>query len=352
MTGGIQLLLHRLVQNSRHHFHVVAPAARDADYVPDADAERIRRTPRVGSHRAEVALLGALTAHEALKRRPDLLLSGHLVLGPATLVAARTVGSPAVQYLHAKEITARRALSRAVLGRVPAAIAVSEHTVRLAVAHGANPERLKVIPPGCDPPRSIPPPLHLRSGPATVVTVARLADHYKGFDVMLRALPLIRARVSDARWVVVGDGPLMSWLRATAQSENLADACVFAGRLSDRQRDEWLDLAHVFAMPSRIEGSGSGGSEGFGIVYLEAGSHRLPAVAGLLGGSAEAVVHGVTGLLVDATDHVAVADAICTLLTDRAVASRLGEAGARRAEEHSWRRMANSVDDLLERLVN
>jgi glycosyltransferase involved in cell wall biosynthesis len=98
-------------------------------------------------------------------------------------------------------------------------------------------------------------------------------------------------------------------------------------------------------MPSRLPPDGGG--EGFGIVYLEAGLHALPVVAGNVAGALDAVVDGETGLLVDPTDHVAVADAISSLILDPELAERLGRAGERRAREHSWPVIARRVEDLL-----
>ena len=83
-------------------------------------------------------------------------------------------------------------------------------------------------------------------------------------------------------------------------------------------------------MPSRLPGGRFAG-EGFGIVFLEAGLHELPVVAGDVGGARDAVVDGETGLLVDPTDHVALAGALTELLTDPERAARLGRAGAARA---------------------
>src|SRR5207253_143715 len=100
--------------------------------------------------------------------------------------------------------------------------------------------------------------------PPTIITVARLVDRYKGFDVTIRALPLVRARVPGARWIVVGDGSLRGELQAMADSEGVADCVTFAGALDDAGRDEWLDRADVFVMPSRLMPYGLGG-EGFGI---------------------------------------------------------------------------------------
>jgi hypothetical protein len=59
------------------------------------------------------------------------------------------------------------------------------------------------------------------------------------------------------------------------------------------------------------------------------------------------VVDGVTGVLVDPTDAVAVADAVSDLLLDRPRARALGRAGGVRAEESSWTRMARQVERLV-----
>ena len=83
-------------------------------------------------------------------------------------------------------------------------------------------------------------------------------------------------------------------------------------------------------MPSRLPAGGFAG-EGFGIVYLEAGAYGKPVVAGNVGGAVDAVLDGETGLLVDPTDALEVADAITRLLLDEQLATRLGGAGADRA---------------------
>src|SRR2546423_1947901 len=163
-------------------------------------------------------------------------------------------------------------------------------------------------------------------------------------DVLIRALPRIRTRVPDTRLVVVGEGPLRPVYEAMAAGLGVGDAVVFAGSLSDADRDLWFERAHVFAMPSRLSASGG---EGFGIVYLEAGSHELAVVAGAAGGSLDAVVDGETGLLVDPNDHVAVAQAVTGLLQDRRLAGTLGRAGAARAREFAWPVIAGRVEELL-----
>jgi phosphatidylinositol alpha-1,6-mannosyltransferase len=100
-------------------------------------------------------------------------------------------------------------------------------------------------------------------------------------------------------------------------------------------------------MPSRIPPGGIGG-EGFGIAYLEANALGLPVVAGNEGGAVDAVIDGETGVLVDPSDHIAVADAVSDLLLDSGLAARLGEKGRARAREFAWPNVARRVERVLE----
>jgi phosphatidylinositol alpha-1,6-mannosyltransferase len=275
------------------------------------------------------------------------VISGHAVTAPASAAIRSAAGAVTVQYVHGDEFRTRPRLLRFAVRRADAVVAVSAHAKAMALDAGGAAERIHVVHPGVD----IPPQRDGRRAEApTIVTVARLSDSYKGHDEILRALPLIRERVPAVRWVVVGDGPLRGELETLARSLGVADAVEFLGQLSDAERDAWLDASHVFSMPSRLPPGGVGG-EGFGIVYLEAGAHGLPVVAGAVGGALDAVVDGETGLLIDPTDRVALADALGGLLADPERAAALGEAGARRARELSWSRHAQIVEDVLRDLV-
>jgi phosphatidylinositol alpha-1,6-mannosyltransferase len=72
--------------------------------------------------------------------------------------------------------------------------------------------------------------------------------------------------------------------------------------------------------------------EGFGIVFLEAAAAGVPQIAGASGGSAEAVVDGATGYVVDPPNDVdAVAKSLATLLDDDTARARMGAAARERA---------------------
>lgn len=346
--GGIQLLVHRLVVNFEAiEARIVAlggPGAAEFDAESGLDVRRVG-AKGAGRNRSAVARLDAVGFAQGLAYRPDVTISAHIVTAPAAAAIGSVTRAPYLQYLHGDELRTRPRLARAALRRAGAAIAVSRHTRAMALEAGCPPERIDVIPPGVDLP-----PAAAGAEPdsrPTILTVARLVESYKGHDVMIRALRRVRETVPDARWAVLGDGPLRPSLEARAREEGVGDAILFEGSVSDAERDAWYERARVFAMPSRLPPEGLGG-EGFGIVYLEAAAHGLPSIGGDVAGARDAILDGETGRLVDPTDDTAVAAAIVELLVDPGRAARMGVAARQFAESHSWPRIAARVEAALE----
>ena len=349
--GGIQILNHRVVSS----FRALEPTVLTLAH-PEADAfdrrqrfriVRTRATP--GTRSITIAGLNATAGALGLRGRFDVVLSSHIVVSPAAAFLRRQLGVPVAQYVYAKEVGARPQLARFAMTRADRIVAISRYARELAVGAGASADRVTLIAPGVDLPATAP-PVHDNNGPPTLLTISRLEDRYKGHDVVLRALPLVRVAVPNVRWRVIGDGPLRPTLEEGARTMGLEDSVRFLGAVSDEVRDRELAAADVFCMVSRLPAGGFAG-EGFGIVYLEANAHGVPVVAGATGGALDAVVPGETGLLVDPEDHVAVADAIVTLLCDRELASRLARGGRAHAECLSWEAAGRRVEAELLRLV-
>ena len=345
-TGGIQTLLHRVLRHAqRLHPYIVTLDAPGAQAFDSTQPFAVRRVP-VGRAGRQVAVgrLNVAAVLEGLRFRPKVVLSGHVVVSPAAAAIAHALNVPTVQYLYGLELSTRPRLASFALRQCTAAIVLSHHTRDLALAAGAVSDRTHLVPPGVD--RAKEDSVHRRNDAHIVLTVSRLDERYKGHDVMMRALPLIAARVPEVRWVVVGDGPLRGELEGLAAVNNVKDRVRFTGRVTDAERDMWFKRARIFAMPSRL--SASGGGEGFGIVFLEANSWGLPVVAGAVGGALDAVVDGETGVLVDPSDHVAVAEAVTALLLDDQRADALGQQGAARARaQFSWPTIAARVEAVL-----
>jgi phosphatidylinositol alpha-1,6-mannosyltransferase len=346
--GGIQLMAHRIATGiDALQTRVVTldcPGARRFDSEPAGGA---LRTERVGAgalpHGARTGLLNAAALREAARFRPEVTLSMHTVVSPAAAAIRRALGAPTVQTFYAEEIGARPKLAAFAAAQADAVIAISAYTAGLIAATGVTPASLSLIPPGVDIPVEWAPE---REDRPTFLTIARMEERYKGHDVLVRALALVRAKVPDVQWVVLGDGSLRGGIEQLARTYGVEDSITFLGSLPDEQRDGWLRRAHLLAMPSRLPARGFAG-EGFGIVYLEAGAYGKPVVAGQVGGATDAVIDEETGLLVDPLDPLAVAEAITRLLLDPALAGRLGSAGRLRAESFAWPLIVERVEAVL-----
>ena len=168
-TGGLQLLLARLVESSSHRIRVVTIDAPGSD--GSGSGIDVVRTPPTPDHRAEVVALNLETLRQVRAWRPQAHICGHVVIAPAALAAQAHLDVPALQYVYSDELRRRHGLARLALGRAAASIAISEHTRAQALALGANPNRLHLVPPGVDLP-DVPVPdadvrtsLHPRSSP-------------------------------------------------------------------------------------------------------------------------------------------------------------------------------------------
>lgn len=230
---------------------------------------------------------------------------------------------------------ARRALRR--IGRDADVVTTVSRWTRGRLAGALGPDAaVEVLPPPVDTVRFAPDPAaraavraRYRLGDAPVVScVSRLVPR-KGQDVLVAALPRIRARVPGARLLLVGGGPYRDRLRALAARAGVADAVVATGGVPAAELAAHHAAGDVFALPCRTHLGGLD-VEGLGIALLEAAASGLPVVAGDSGGAPETVEAGVTGHVVAGRDVAAVADRVADLLADPARATAMGRAGRAR----------------------
>ena len=180
-----------------------------------------------------------------------------------------------------------------------------------------------------------------RQNKTIILTVARLNPRKGQLAVIsaLQALPA--AQRAGLEYWLVGAHSKENYDVALDQAAAGADFPVkFLGDIPDDKLGAIYAQADIFAMTSMPHKQSI---EGFGLVYLEAGSHGLPVVAHAIGGVPEAVIDGETGLLVAPGDSAALSAAFARLLGDPALRRRLGEAGRVRARRHTWRDSAQSL---------
>jgi glycosyltransferase involved in cell wall biosynthesis len=223
-----------------------------------------------------------------------------------------------------------------VLGRTDAVIVPSRYLAAAAVEAGARADRVHVIPSGVDTAWFSPTPLP--EGPPEVVFVGRFVEK-KGIDVLLAAWPTVRAAVPGARLRLVGQGPLEPLVRAGADSTVDVDA-TGGGTTATRAA---LRRATVVCTPSRTTSDGD--VESLLLVNLEAQASGRPVVTTDSAAVPEYVSADRTALVVAQGDPHALAEALVAVLTDRALAQRLADAGPGFAADYDVTGCARRVDD-------
>jgi glycosyltransferase involved in cell wall biosynthesis len=181
-----------------------------------------------------------------------------------------------------------------------------------------------------DGPRTLPADIDVPEG-APVVTVVAALREPKGHEYALRAWPAVREKVPGATLLIVGSGPHEQALRAAA-----GEGVVFTGTRTDIP--EIFGGSTLALLPSL--------TEALPTTLIEAAASGLAVVATTVGGTAETVDDGRTGLLVPPADPDALASAVVELLLDDERRAAYGAAGRRLAEERfdltSWvRRLAD-----------
>ena len=149
-------------------------------------------------------------------------------------------------------------------------------------------------------------------------------ERYKNVDGLAEAWRRAAPQVPQARLRLVGSGTMRPLVEELVRE--LPDQTSWTERLTQNEVSSALDESTLLVLPSR--------SEGMGRVIVEAFCRGRPLVASRVGGIPDLVEDGVNGLLVEPGDTDALAAALVRLLTDRALAERLG-AGAQ-ASAGEW----------------
>ncbi len=175
----------------------------------------------------------------------------------------------------------------------------------------------------------------------TVGNIRRVTGH----DLLIRAAAKIAPNYPGAAFSIAGgvlEPAYFAELQALVSQFGLIGRFHFAGAVSDLHVH--LSSADIFVLPSR--------SEGFSNAIIEAMAAGLPVVATDVGGNAEAVEHGVSGMIVPPEDPDALAAAIAELLADPAHARAMGTAGKAIAEKkYSLNAMMDHIADAYRRLL-
>ena len=176
------------------------------------------------------------------------------------------------------------------------------------------------------------------------LVVARNLEPIYDIATALRAFALVLANMPEARLIVAGSGPEREALRALAAELGIAAAVEFCGRLDRDQMADCYRLASVVINPSRIDNMPNS--------VLEAMASGAPVVSTDVGGVPFILSNGVTGLLVAAGDHVAMAAAVVRVLGEPELAERLRVEALAEVQQYTWPRVRQRWTDVYASILS
>jgi glycosyltransferase involved in cell wall biosynthesis len=297
--------------------------------------------------RASSAGITVHSVDRGLLRLPAASLVGRLLRGgsydvvhaneahavTAVWLAARRAGIGRTKFVISRRVgypIGKGALAQARYRAAAQIVAISEWSAERVVRSGISADKVSIVYEGVDLPA-------LPTGEQRTAARARFGiaanqpllgcvgvlSPDKGQEWLIRALPLIRSELPNAKLLLAGDGPCRAQLESLARKMNLSDAVIFAGFVKDVE--SVYPALDVFLLPSMFEALSN--------ALMSAMAYGVPSIAFNCGGPAEIIEHEKSGLLVSEKDPEAIANAVKRILQGPELAARFRQAGRARIED-------------------
>lgn len=305
--------------------------------------------------------------------KPDILHAHSPALdGIAALRVGRKLGIPVLYEIRAfwedaavgngtgtqgspKYWLTRQMENRAIAGADAVAV-ICEGLRTDLIARGFPPEKIMVSPNGVD--------MDLFGTPApadpsraealgltgkTVIGFIGSFYPYEGLDDLIAAMPMLLARNSDIRLLLVGGGPAEDALRAQVAASSAASAIHFVGRVPHHDVEQYYSLIDILAYPRKAMRLTETVTP---LKPLEAMAQGRLVAASDVGGHRELIQDGVTGTLFPADDPAGIADALAAMIGARDTwDERRATARAFVAEERNWERNVQRYQPVYQSML-
>ena len=176
-----------------------------------------------------------------------------------------------------------------------------------------------------------------------LLTVGRL-QRRKGQDFMLKAMPELLKQMPNLHYAVVGRGECEAELRECIQELQLQNSVTLHTNLNDDELIQAYQQCDVFILPNRTIHNDI---EGFGMVLVEAQACGIPVIAGDSGGTAETLVQGETGYVIDCSDSASISAELPKVIT-QCLNFKSGHIRAYAAQRFNWEKHTNEFTHLIQ----
>lgn len=225
-----------------------------------------------------------------------------------------------------------------------------------AIKIGAKPEKFKFIIYGVDPDvfqpdetktKILRKKLGIKDKEIVILAVGRLV-YKKGFDVLIKSIPLVVKEYPDVKVVIVGKGGLEDDLINLTNSLKVKEYVLFIGNVMRDEISDYYNMADIFAMPSVMRPV-----DGLNVCVVEAMASGKPIVASNVGGNPLVVRDGKNGFLFNEGDSVQLAKRIVKLLASPSLRKKFGECSRQMVlKEFNWEYLARSYIRAFEEILS
>jgi len=181
-----------------------------------------------------------------------------------------------------------------------------------------------------------------------VLFVGRLNEQ-KGIQYLIKAIPRVKDKFPNIRLLIIGEGNFRYEMEHLVDYLDIRDEVEFLGAMRHDDIIDYYKMADVFVLPSITS---SIGTEGFGLVLLEAMSAKTPVIGTNSGGIPYIIKNGQNGLLVKEKDNKEIAEAIIKIMSSKKLSSKLAKRGFETATKHySWEIVARKFNDFYREIT-
>lgn len=178
-----------------------------------------------------------------------------------------------------------------------------------------------------------------------LLSVASLVPK-KGIDIIINVLPKIIKEFPNLMYFIIGNGPEKENLANLTGKLDLEKNVKFLGIKTGSELANYYNICDIFILMSRdLKYT----IESFGIVYIEAAYFGKPVIAGLSGGTEDAVIDGKTGFLVNPDDAENLVKKLALLIKNKKLREKFGKAGKKRViNGFLWKHNVRKLMDVLD----
>jgi glycosyltransferase involved in cell wall biosynthesis len=221
----------------------------------------------------------------------------------------------------------------------------STATRKFCLEAGLDGEKIDVIPFGVDTDFFRPLDVYKDENIFQILSVGYLIER-KGFEYLIRAMPLVLEKHEHARLKIVGSGPLESKLKELIYELDLGNEVEIVKNVSDEELLMIYNSSDLFVLPSIVDSQGN--TEGLGVVLLEAMACGLPVIGSDVGGIPDIINDGKTGFLITEKDYYMLFQVISRLINEYKLRNKLVNLCPKFiSEKFSWKIISKKYLEIL-----